>query len=352
MRLGARSKQAQYAGATLPRSRQHNAKSMIGHSTKSLLLEVFLLLASIQSGLAAAEQRLFLWRAEATFGEPVYLFGSLHYATSECYPLPAAVQEVYEQSTALALEIDVSDDRLVETANVLGKYSRGAMITRDVPSKSIRRLKRLARTYNWDWNDLSRNRPWVVAGLLAGAEFERAGYSREFGTDVHFARLAKGDGKPIVALESIEEQFDAFNSLSKKTQVFLLQDTMDAMPTGENVATLVGMIHAWRLGDGDKMAELVEGSMQKSSHSSDALPRIYHERNRRMAYQIERYVRDGARLFVVVGVGHLVGRESLPAMLRASGFEVDQVVVTPPIVDANPMEGDTSRQPASGTMSH
>ncbi len=47
------------------------------------------------------------------------------------------------------------------------------------------------------------------------------------------------------------------------------------------------------------------------------------DRNRRWADQIQQLLGDDKRIFIVVGVGHLVGPDSVPALLRARGIKVE-----------------------------
>ena len=51
--------------------------------------------------------------------------------------------------------------------------------------------------------------------------------------------------------------------------------------------------------------------------------RLLVARNRRFAARIEAMLQGSGRAFVVVGVGHLVGPDSVPALLRRDGVAVD-----------------------------
>ena len=51
--------------------------------------------------------------------------------------------------------------------------------------------------------------------------------------------------------------------------------------------------------------------------------RVLVERNRRFADRIEQMAKGDRRIFVVVGVGHLVGPDGVPALLRRDGFKVE-----------------------------
>ncbi len=51
--------------------------------------------------------------------------------------------------------------------------------------------------------------------------------------------------------------------------------------------------------------------------------RLVAARNRRWAVEIERLLKSGRRVLIVVGVGHLVGPDSVPALLRRRGVAVE-----------------------------
>ena len=51
--------------------------------------------------------------------------------------------------------------------------------------------------------------------------------------------------------------------------------------------------------------------------------RLLHDRHTKWAPQIERMLADGRTHVVVVGSAHLVGKDSVVAMLRAKGIKVE-----------------------------
>ena len=54
-----------------------------------------------------------------------------------------------------------------------------------------------------------------------------------------------------------------------------------------------------------------------------AYERLVVARNRRWVARIEELLKTPGRTFAVVGVGHLVGPDSVPALLRRDGLAVD-----------------------------
>ena len=49
---------------------------------------------------------------------------------------------------------------------------------------------------------------------------------------------------------------------------------------------------------------------------------MFAERNARWVEQIEELIRGSGKTLIVVGAGHLVGKESVPGMLYRGGIKV------------------------------
>ena len=63
--------------------------------------------------------------------------------------------------------------------------------------------------------------------------------------------------------------------------------------------------------------------------SFEDYPKLYDvfvaQRNRKWLPRIETFLRDNDNYLVVVGVGHLTGKDSLVGMLRQKGYKVEQL---------------------------
>ena len=53
--------------------------------------------------------------------------------------------------------------------------------------------------------------------------------------------------------------------------------------------------------------------------------RVFFERNRNMVAQLLELAPDGRTRFVVLGAGHMVGEEGVPALLGRRGYRVTSV---------------------------
>src|ERR1017187_9051547 len=89
--------------------------------------------------------------------------------------------------------------------------------------------------------------PWFAAMALQQAELTQQGFDAGSGVDEQFAQRAAADHKPIIALETIDQQLGIFANLSLDEQrrflLYMLEDTDDTAHAADAV------VSAWRTGD-------------------------------------------------------------------------------------------------------
>jgi uncharacterized protein YbaP (TraB family) len=88
------------------------------------------------------------------------------------------------------------------------------------------------------------------------------------------------------------------------------------------MAELDGLVAAWAAGDVEMAGELMNRSMKRFPTTQRL---ILTDRNRRWADAIVRRMEQPGTVFVAVGTGHLVGTESLLAILADRGLEAARV---------------------------
>jgi uncharacterized protein YbaP (TraB family) len=118
----------------------------------------------------------------------------------------------------------------------------------------------------------------------------------------------------------MKAQMEMFTGMSAEEQEQLLYHTLLSLP--RLAAEMDQMMDAWEQGDVEAMTEMVFGDLDEHPDLEPMFQRLFGDRNRLMADRIESYLETGPNHFVVVGAGHLLGPEGLPALLERKGFKV------------------------------
>jgi uncharacterized protein YbaP (TraB family) len=263
-----------------------------------------------------------LWRVRSATNT-VYLLGSIHIMRPDSYPLAVVIESAFASSSVAVFEVDLSAGATAVSA--LGALAAGALpegrTLADVVSPTTYRLarERLAEA-GYELAEMQRMRPWMVATTVALAELRRAGYSPADGVDQHFQRRAVDRGMRVVGLETVDEQLALFADLTpEEDEAFLVQ-------TLSELATLIPQVDeltaVWRAGRTAEVEVLL-------AEGFAAFPRLYErlvaDRNRGWLPQIEALLAGDQRAFVAVGALHLVGERGVVELLRAKGYQVEQL---------------------------
>jgi uncharacterized protein YbaP (TraB family) len=270
---------------------------------------------------AAAPSRHLIWRVAKDGHTVAYLVGSIHVLTKASYPLPPLFDTVYASTKILVEEVDFDESA---DPSVVGGIVGRAMLTDGQTLKSLldaptyARVAEKAAAARMPMMLLERMKPWLVAMTLMVPELQRAGFDPAHGLDRHFYDQAKADGRPIRGLETAAYQLDRMNGLPMPAQLELLTTTLDDVDTQvKNVATLVD---GWRRGDTPALERLLLNDLRDSP---EVYQRLLVERNRNWVPLIAE-CQAAAPCMVVVGGAHLLGPDSVVALLGQAGFTVEQ----------------------------
>ncbi len=162
--------------------------------------------------------------------------------------------------------------------------------------------------------------PWYAALMLTQLQMMAAGFDPTRGLESTLLAHAMRDGKPITGLETIEDQLNTMDRLDAKTQRIFLAQSLEE--TDNIVENLDAMVTAWRTGNEDTMAEIYLEDMRAAPALFDAL---LIKRNRNWIDDIMALRNQSQDYLVVVGALHLVGEESVVAMLLEEGVAIRQL---------------------------
>lgn len=254
----------------------------------------------------------------------VYLFGTIHVGTASMYPVNTKVQAAFDRSQVLALEADPTDQSAIMAAMAQALYTPPDNLERHVAPEIFAKVKSVAPGYGLPFDYAKLLRPHLLAMVLSMSEVQRLGYEATLGLDVHFAKLAKSAGKPIVQLESMAEQIAMFNALPPQAQENMLRATLDGLKESRMATELDELFAAWSKGDPEAILRAIEREFEGMDEqtTSTLFARVYDDRNLAMAAKVETLLRGASTHFVAIGAGHLAGPTGLPRLLEGKGFKV------------------------------
>jgi uncharacterized protein YbaP (TraB family) len=269
---------------------------------------------------AADSQHHSLWSLKGKTNT-VYLLGSVHFLNAS-ERLPAVVDEAYENSDALLMEIDMDDLDPVETQRItleLGLLPAGQSLEQQLGKPTYSRLTSRAEEVGVDPLLLNRFKPWFAAMTLVQLQLVKLGLDPSSGIEQRFTARAVADKKPIRGLETLREQLGMLAGLPDRQQrEFLLYSIEDTDRISQEIEELLS---AWRRGDSKALANLL-------AEGFDQYPDLYRplttDRNRRWLSQVEALLEDRENYLVIVGTLHLVGKDSLIDLLENKGHKVTQ----------------------------
>ena len=249
----------------------------------------------------------------------VTLYGSIHLLDDETEPLSSAARAAYAEAEVVVLETDLDDTQAITQAFLQhAQYTDGRTLADVLGKVRMQKLRARLDALGGSADALPRLKPWAMQ--LALLSLGMASPDGRWGPGVDAAVLARArtDGLPVEALETAEQQVLAFDAAPEAEQVEALMETVRFWTSGPGGAedALRELVGAWARGDEGALAEV----------AATVPAAVLRDRNAAWLPQIEALLaREGEDALVVVGVAHLVGPDSVVAMLRARGYEV-----TPP----------------------
>jgi uncharacterized protein YbaP (TraB family) len=161
-------------------------------------------------------------------------------------------------------------------------------------------------------------RPWLAALTLAVQFAISQGFDPNSGVEQQVITWAKANGKRLAVLETNESQLRVFADLTREQEIALL--TVTLRQVREMPKMLGDMVAAYRKGD---LAELEKALNVRLDDFPVLRKRLLKDRHEKWLPQIERMISDGRTHMIIVGAAHLVGPDSVIAMLRAKGVKVE-----------------------------
>jgi uncharacterized protein YbaP (TraB family) len=291
--------------------------------TAGILCAFLLLLAPLAGfGQSSAQEKSFLWRVRSERSS-IYILGSIHFLKKDSYPLKKSIEQAFEGTAKLMLEIDLQSVTPEKTRQVTlekGVFRDGTTLQQSVAKETYDLAEQRARELGIDLRAMNPLKPWLVALTLTTMKLQKLGFDPGYGVDRHFAERARRSGKSTGGLESLEFQLGFFDAMPRRDQEMMLRETLKELDRLDQGVEQI--VHLWLKGDVGSLEEWLLAGMREFPEVHE---KVIVERNRRWLPQIEKMIAQGESAMVIVGAAHLVGREGVIELLKQRGYTVEQL---------------------------
>jgi uncharacterized protein YbaP (TraB family) len=258
-----------------------------------------------------------VWKVKGS-RNTVYIAGSVHLLRQEDYPLPAAYDIAYNDSTRLFFEIDmleINSPITMKKMMKLGTYSAKDSLRRHISAGTFKLLDTHLTDRGLPTALFEKMKPGLLAINLSSMEALRMGARPELGLEVVYHGKSLKDKKPSGGLESVEFQITLFDELNDRQQDRMLRATLEKIDGTQQL--LKNLIDAWKIGDIKAMDKLLNEEFKEDPKLKDIL---IDKRNKSWIPEIEKAFLGNENVLFIVGAGHLVGKGSVIELLEKRGY--------------------------------
>jgi uncharacterized protein len=250
----------------------------------------------------------------------IVLFGSVHLLAPGTDWEPPALKRALAQANDLWFEIPIDPASALgaqQYAIKRGLLPAGQTLSAELTPTDRERLANAAKICGLPVKLLDRLRPWYADLALSVASTKLANADAAGGVEQTLS--AANPTLPRQAFETVVDQIGFLADVPDKDQIDSLRETMSEVKGGP--AFYKRLVDAWLAGDVTALRKQALEPMIKQAPGEYRA--LVVDRNRRWIPRIEQRLAGQGEAVMVVGVGHLVGPDSVPALLRRDGFRVD-----------------------------
>lgn len=272
---------------------------------------------------AKASDHGMLWRV-TRHGRSSYLYGTLHLGRLEwLFPGPKMLK-AWAQTEVLALEIDTSDPVKIST-----ELASSAGPSAPLKPAQLARLITAAKAAcvpDAVMQSLVSQPPLMQVSMLSALSARRDGLELGYGQEWLLTGMAQNSHRPIVGLETVQEQMQVFVSGSAAEAETMVNEGLDELGDEQSRAAMLKLTNAWADSQLEVLADYENWcNCAKTPAAREWLRRLNDGRNPTIAERIAALHAKGKPVFVAVGALHMTGPKSLPKLLADKGFKVERV---------------------------
>nr|MBA3812493.1 TraB/GumN family protein [Caulobacteraceae bacterium] len=249
------------------------------------------------------------------------LFGSVHLLPTGLDWRPRALTQAVSEADELWFELPIdqaTNAEAVRLASRRGILPRGERLSDHLTADQNARLGRVAASLGVARAGFETMRPWFAEVTLSLLVDERAGAAASQGVEAQIETVAPPTARRR-SFETARQQIAFLADAAMADQVAVLDETLREIE--ERPDSYGRMVGEWMTGDLKGLAADALEPLRRASPTT--YRRLITERNRRWAAALRRRLARPGAIVVVVGMGHLVGPDGVPALMKAGGAQVE-----------------------------
>ena len=266
-----------------------------------------------------------LWRIEGGPSDrPSYLFGTVHFSDPRVLVLPDPVQEAFDASDKVALEVAGFEGLEADVAKAM-VLNDGRTLDQIVGEALFADVSGALARHGFGREELRAIKPWAVYVFLTlpSAELKRAARGIPY-LDQWLEAEALRQGKAVVGLETMEQHLAVLTGLPEAVQLAVLRSAVEYAGKTDELQERLIQYYLDR-----DMAGIQQSMVEPALQSDPTITRLFLDRlinlrNRKIVERVDSLLQDGGA-FVAVGALHLPGRAGILRLLERNGYRIERV---------------------------
>lgn len=271
------------------------------------------------------------FRVDGGSGATLFLLGTIHIGPTAGWQLPPPVEAALAKADRVVLEVDLrlaTEEAVGTLVAEIALLGPGRQVTDVIAPETAKLLEaedaRLTRL-GVPPGMRAMMKPWFMATVLGESIYGELGLSSQ--SAVEYQVLAALGERPLIGLETFEQQLRMLDGLEPALQDLMLRETLMQLDEARDLAGQ--LVSAWQRGDEVRLAALAREGIDELPELDRFYDVVLGDRNRRWVQQLRPLLEGrehaGEDVLVAVGALHLVGEDSLVELLRAAGYRVKRV---------------------------
>ncbi len=251
---------------------------------------------------------------------PSYLFGTIHIIGEEDYFWTNLMEEKFQASETLVLEIDIENPMMMMMSMMNDMMMNDGMTLEKLLSEE--EFKQVDDYFQENMGMgvkmFNRFKP-IFTSMIAGQMGAEGGGMSMEGTksyEMELVEKAKERKIDVEGLETAEYQISMFDSIPYTEQAEMLMQAINGEGDSSD-ETMTEMVELYKKQDLDGLYKMISGSEELGEYEDLLLV----TRNKNWIPKINEFAAKNPA-FIAVGAGHLPGENGVIKLLRKAGYKV------------------------------